>query len=226
MIERYAAVVCDWSLEVGRGTRLLVDGPLESKPLATAVAAHAWRAGATVSVNLQPSWSSPVVTAPDLAAELDGAFDAVCEIHHVGRRCTEAAHSPLRRVRCAWPTDHAAQSEGVGTLRLAATVFSACLLDQSDPIAAWRAVAARNERAIARLGAASRLSAGGAELALSGVDWVGEAGRTCLPGAAVTGVLREGTLVLETRGSERSALLDGRALHGPIALDGVEVTAW
>ena len=222
MIERYAAVVCDWSLEVGPGTRLLVDGPLEAKPLATAVAAHAWRAGATVSVNLNPSWSSGLV----VSEELDAAFDAACEIHRGARMFSDFYVSKLRRVLCAWPTALAAQENGVGTLKLAETIFAGCLLDRPDPLAAWRQVAERNERAIARLVAASQVSVGGEELAIAGVEWEHEAGRTELPGAFVRTELRGGALRFATHTAELSASLAGRDVAGAIALDGVDVTAW
>ena len=222
MIERYAAVVCDWSLEVGPGTRLLVDGPLEAKALATAVAAHAWRAGATVSVNLNPSWSSGL----GVSEELDAAFDAACEIHLGGWMFSDHYVSKLRRVRCTWPTALAAQGKGVGTLKLAETIFAGCLLDRSDPLVAWRQVAERNERAIARLATASRISVGGEELAISGVEWEHEAGRTELPGAFVRAELGGGALHFATHTAELSASLAGRDVDGAIALDGVEVTAW
>ena len=221
MIDRYAAVVCDWSLEVGPGTRLLVEGPLEAKALATAVAAHAWRAGAAVSVHLRPEWSGD----HGLVGEIAEAFDAVCEIVPSEPPPTSDLSSGLRRVCCSWPTDRTAQRQGLGTLRLAETVFSACLLDRTDPVAAWREVAARNERARARLGIASRLSVAGIELAISGAVWEHEAGRTRLPGAFVKAALLEGTLVIETGRPEVSASLDGRQLQGAIALDGV-VAAW
>ena len=221
MIERYAEVVCDWSLEVRPGTRLLVEGPLEAQALATAVAAHAWRAGASVSVHLRPEWSGD----HGLAEEIAEAFDAVCEIVPSEPSLTPDLGSGLRRVCCSWPTDRTAQRQGSGTLRLAETVFSACLLDRADPVAAWHEVAARNERARARLGIASRLSVAGVELAISGAVWEHEAGRTRLPGAFVKAALLEGTLVIETGRPEVSASLDGRQLQGAIALDGV-VAAW
>ena len=221
MIERYAAVVCDWSLEVGPGTRLLVDGGLEAKALATAVAAHAWRAGATVSVNLYPSWASGA----GLSSELEGSFDAVCEIVEAGPGFTGEV-APIPGVRCLWPTARGAQREGVGTLRLAETVFSRCLLDRPDPIAAWREVALRNERAIARLGTAGRLTVGEAAFAIGNARWKSEAGRTRLPGACVEAVLGDGRLTLATDGCEVVVSLDCRPLAGPVALDGVEVTGW
>ena len=222
MIERYAAVVCDWSLEVGPGTRLLVDGPLEAKALATAVAAHAWRAGATVSVSLNPSWSSGLV----VSEELDAAFDAACEIHVGAWLVSDHYVSQLRRVDCLWPTALAAQEQGVGTLKLAETIFADCLLDRPDPLAAWRQVAERNERAIARLAAASRISVGGEELAIAGVEWRHEAGRTELPGAFVRAELRGRALHFATHEAGLSVSLAGRDVAGAIALDGVEVTAW
>ena len=221
MIERYAAVVCDWSLEVGSGTRLLVDGDLEAKALASAVAAHAWRAGATVSVNLHPGWSAALAD----VGEIEGSFDAICEIVEAVPAVGDAAER-VPRVRCLWPTARAAQSEGVGTLQLVASVFSRCLLDRPDPIAAWREVAARNARAIARLERAERLTAGAAELAIAGVGWVGEAGRTLLPGASVSAMLGGRQLVLGTHGSAVVASLDGSPLAGPLALDDIEVAGW
>ena len=164
----------------------------------------------------------PVACAPPLAA----VFDAACEIHVGAWLVSDHDVSQLRRVDCLWPTALAAQEQGVGTLKLAETIFADCLLDRPDPLAAWRQVAERNERAIARLAAASQISVGGEELAIGGVEWRHEAGRTELPGAFVRAELRGRALRFATHEAGLSASLAGRDVAGAIALDGVEVTAW
>jgi aminopeptidase len=54
---RYAELLCAYSLDVGEGQRLLVTGPPEAAPLATAVSREGWRRGAEVAVRLVPEWA-------------------------------------------------------------------------------------------------------------------------------------------------------------------------
>jgi aminopeptidase len=104
-------------------------------------------------------------------------------------RFLERAAEGMRWVGAVYPTPAEAQEAGMGTLAWERFVYAACLLEEPDPVAAWRAVGERHQRLIDRLAAAReiRARAPGTDLRLSieGCRWESAAGESNLPDGEV-----------------------------------------
>jgi aminopeptidase len=94
-----------------------------------------------------------------------------------------------RWVGCAYPTATSAQDARMSTAAFERFVFAACLLDEPDPAAAWRAVAERQDRLVERLSTVRELRARapGTDLVVGveGVQWENASGRVNLPDGEV-----------------------------------------
>jgi aminopeptidase len=95
----------------------------------------------------------------------------------------------LRWLGAAYPTALGAQTARMGTAAWESFVFSALLLDERDPIAAWRALGERHVRLIERLAGTRELhvTAAGTDLrvAVEGRAWESCAGEANLPDGEV-----------------------------------------
>jgi aminopeptidase len=95
----------------------------------------------------------------------------------------------LRWSIAMYPTAAYAQDAEMSEGALADFIFDACLLNEPDPVAAWQAVAARQERIIERLKGKSevRLVGPGTDLTLSiaGRTFINDDGKKNLPGGEV-----------------------------------------
>ena len=184
--ERFAALLCDWCLDVQPGQQVLVRSTTLAAPLLRAL--HA-------AVLARDAWPLLRVELPGvdedfwaLAGErhLDG-FPSVAEaevreadafLTIQAPRNTRAlagadpariaraarARSPLAELRLAkrwcgtlWPTAAGAQQAGMGDDAFAAFVRGALFLDREDPAAAWRSLGAFQEELIGRLAGAREL---------------------------------------------------------------------
>ncbi len=88
-----------------------------------------------------------------------------------------------------YPTDAYAQDGEMSTDELADLIFGACLIDQPDPVAAWRALGERQEAPIARLAGkrAIRLVGPDTDLTFSvaGRTWISDDGHKNMPGGEI-----------------------------------------
>jgi aminopeptidase len=113
-----------------------------------------------------------------------------------------------------WPTPALAQQAGMGEREYAAFVNRTLLLDQPDPVAAWRELSLRQQSVVERLSRAReiRIEAEGTDLRLSVADrtWINSDGKRNMPsGEVFTGPVEdsaEGTITFGlpsmARGSE------------------------
>jgi aminopeptidase len=219
---RYADLICDYSLGLQAGQKLLVDAPPVAAPLALVIGRAAWLRGAEVALWMSPDATGPVVRDGtdaqldyldalelDAMEEADALVDIWAEVNTRERSGLDSEREAVRRrarrpllerklerdaeglpwIGCAYPTAAEAQEAGMGTLAWERLVYAACLLDEPDPTAAWRALAERHERLIERLARARelRMRAPGTDLTVSveGRRWDSAAGRTNLPDGEV-----------------------------------------
>jgi aminopeptidase len=221
-LARYADLVCDHSLRLQAGQKVLLTSPPVASPLALAIGRAAWARGAEVGLWMSPSDAERIIrdgTEAQLAYldpielrardEADALVDVWAETNTRSRSELDPEREAVRRrarrpiierflertaegmpwVGCAYPTAAEAQEAGMGTLAWERFVYTACLLEEPDPVAAWRAVGERHARLIERLATAReiRARAPGTDLTLSveGRQWESAAGRTNLPDGEV-----------------------------------------
>jgi aminopeptidase len=221
-LARYADLVCDHSLQLKAGQKLLLTAPPVAAPLALAVGRAAWTRGAEVGLWMAPSEAERIVrdgTEAQLTYldplelhamdQADALADIWAEVNTRERSGLDTEREAVRRrarrpvverfleraaeglpwVGCAYPTAAEAQEAGMGTLAWERFVYAACLLDEPDPVAAWRAVGEQHQRLIDRLSRAReiRARAPGTDLTLSveGRRWENAAGETNLPDGEV-----------------------------------------
>jgi aminopeptidase len=184
--EAFAALLCDWCLEVAPGDRVLVDSTTLGEELA--VALHR-------AILEREAWPFVRLTPPSLAADfyrfgserhfsepqpteramLDGLdsllrIDAPANVNELSLvdptaiARAAAARRPLQELRLSrrWcgtllPTPALAQQAGIDVRGFAAFVNRALFLDRPDPIAAWRELSARQAKLTERLSQASRI---------------------------------------------------------------------
>ncbi len=201
--ERFAALLCDWCLEVAPGQSVLVSATSLAEPLLDALhAAILDRDAWPVMRMASPTWGAAFyaharerhldTVAPGEPAEYESA-DAILAIDapanaaaladvdpaHLARAAVSRA--PLRELRLArrwantlWPTPALAQLAGFSEARHTAFVNRALFLDQADPIAAWTALSAEQAELVARLAPARVI-----RIEAEGTDiTLGVAGRT------------------------------------------------
>jgi aminopeptidase len=223
-LARYATLICDYSLELQAGQRLLVLAPPDAGPLVLAIGREAWRRGARPTVMMEPPAAEERLVREGSERQLrhvDPVLLGVIEIAdavvsvlapHNSRALASlpparsslrtAGRSPLTAVTrerflaggrswlvCAFPTPAAAQDAGMGTAAFERFVYAGCLLDEADPAAEWRAIAARQERLVERLSGSRelRIRGPGTDLILGveGCTWEGSSGRSNLPDGEV-----------------------------------------
>ena len=200
---RFAALLCDWCLEVAPGQSVLVSSTSLAEPLLDALhAALLDREAWPVMDMRSPAWGPGFYaharerhldTCPpgDLALHetvdahlrIDAPRNAAALADVDPTRITRAerARAPLRQRRLArrwastlWPTAALAQLAGMSEDRYEGFVTRALFLDQADPIAAWAAMSAEQAALVARLAPAREI-----RIEAEGTDiTLGVAGRT------------------------------------------------
>jgi aminopeptidase len=184
--ERFAALLCDWCLEVQPGARVLVESTTLAEPLAIALHRAILERDAWPFVRLAPpslaaefyryagerhtSQDPPIelalldgidslvrIDAPANTNELAGVDPAL--IARVASARVKFRERSLSRRWCGtlYPTPALAQQAGMGSDDFAAFVTRALFLDRPDPVAPWRELHAEQAKLIDRLGSAKRI---------------------------------------------------------------------
>jgi aminopeptidase len=178
--ERFAALLCDWCLEVSPGQQIMVSSTRLAEPLLDAVYAaildrDAWPVMRMASPGWGPAFfaharqrhldsHAPVdlaeieavdavlgIDAPLNASALAGVDPALITRFSVARQPVQEARLARRWAGTLWPTPALAQLAGMSDGDYAGFVNRALFLDQPDPIAAWIALSERQDALIARL---------------------------------------------------------------------------
>jgi aminopeptidase len=216
--ESFAALLCDWCLEVAPGQVVLVSSTRLAEPLLDALHAAILDRDAWPVMEMESPGSRAAFFAHARDRHLDGpspgdlaladVIDARLRIDAPANAAALAEVDPARIVRAArgqatlrervfarrwastlWPTPSLAQLAGMSEARYEAFVERALFLDHEDPIAAWRALAARQAELVARLAEARtvRIEAEGTDLTLdvSGRTWINSDGRRNMPSGEV-----------------------------------------
>jgi aminopeptidase len=184
--DRFAALVCDWCLEVAPGQQVIVSTTTLAQEPALALHRALLEREAWPLLRLVP----PALTedfyrharprhlsgfAALELAEVKGA-DAYVRIHAPANTRALAGIDPARvaeatRARAAvqearlarrwcstlWPTPALAQAAGMGEHEHAAFVTGALFLDRADPLAAWQELSRLQARLVDRLAAAREI---------------------------------------------------------------------
>ncbi len=184
--QAFAALLCDWCLEVQAGQQVLVSSTRLAEPLLDALhAALLQRDAWPVMRMASPAWE-PAFYAHARARHLDGAapvqlaemesVDATLRIEAPADTAALAAVDPalitragvgrsavseLRRNRrwalTLWPTPALARQAGMATDDYAEFVSRALFLDRPVPAAAWSELSRRQEALVARLAPARQI---------------------------------------------------------------------
>jgi aminopeptidase len=184
--ERFAALLCDWCLEVAPGEVIGVRSTRLAEPLLDALHVAILQRDAWPAIEME----SPARAAAFLAhagdRHLDGpspaelalveALDARLGIDAPANAAALADVGPARIARAArgradlserilarrwagtlWPTPALAQLAGMSEERYEAFVRRALFLDREDPLAAWRELSARQAELVERLSEAGTI---------------------------------------------------------------------
>ena len=244
--DAFAALLCDWCLEVQPGQQVLIGSTTLAERLILALHGAILDRGAWPLVRLEPRSLAEDFYRHAGEAQLDSfpaleltevesvdawlRIDAPANLRELagvepGLLARVArARAPIREVRLArrwcgtlWPTAALAQQAGMSERDYAAFVGRALLLDQSDPVAAWRELGARQQQLVERLADAReiRIEAEGTDLRLrvDGRTWINSDGRRNMPsGEVFTGPLEDsasGTIRFTVPSSPRGVDVEG-----------------
>jgi aminopeptidase len=181
--DAFAALLCEWCLEVERGQQILIGSSTRAEPLIRALHGAVLDRGAWPLLRLTPPGLAEDFYRRASAAQLDSfpalelievrAADAVIRIDApANTRELEAidpsaisragtARAPIREARLAsrwcatlWPTAALAQQAGMSERDYAAFVARALFLDRPDPVAAWRKLSVHQAGIVERLSGA------------------------------------------------------------------------
>ena len=184
--ERFAALLCDWCLDVSPGHYVMVNStPLAEPLLASMYTAILDRDAWPVMRMSSPAWSPSFyaharerhldtfsaadmsdveavdsvvsVDAPRNAAALAGIDPDLISRHATARRPIQEVRLSKRWAGTIWPVPALAQQATMSEAGFAAFVNRALFLDQEDPIAAWIALSERQDALIAKLAPARRI---------------------------------------------------------------------
>ncbi|HUO74652.1 MAG TPA: aminopeptidase [Solirubrobacteraceae bacterium] len=184
--DAFAALLCDWCLEVKPGQQVLVAMPLRALPLVRALHVALLERDAWPVIRLSPAELAEDFYRHAREAHLDGfpsldlldvqTADAVVGIEAPSNTRALAstdpaliaraarARKPIQEARLAlrwcgtiWPTPALAQQAGMGEREYAEFVTRALFLDRPDAIAAWRELSARQQRLVDRLSTAHEI---------------------------------------------------------------------
>ncbi len=216
--DRFAALLCDWCLEIREDDQALVATTTLAVPLVLALQRELLARGAWPLLRLTPpEWAvdfyahagaaqldrpAPLelieieqadavlsVMAPANTRALAGVDPAL--ITRAGRARAAIQEERLSKRWCGtqWATPALAQQAAMGEAEYERFLAGALFLDQPDPIAAWQALSARQQRLVDRFGEAEeiRIEAEGTDLRLrvGGRTWVNSDGRHNMPSGEV-----------------------------------------
>ena len=183
---RFAALLCDWCLELAPGQSVLVSSTSLAEPLLDALyAAILDRDAWPVMEMRSPAWGpafyaharerhldtcAPAdlaliqtvdarlgIDAPRNAAALADVAPALIARAGIARAGLREQTLARRWAGTLWPTPALAQLAGFSEARYTAFVNRALFLDQADPIAAWTALSARQDELVTRLAPAREI---------------------------------------------------------------------
>jgi aminopeptidase len=178
--DAFAALLCDWCLELQPGQQVLLSTTTLALPLVRALHRAVLAREAWAALRVAPPWLTEDFYRHAGPAQLDGyapleladaqgadamiAIDAPANtralagidpglIARAGR-----ARTPVREARLAgrwcgtlWPTPALAQEAGASEDDYGEFVRGALFLDQADPLVAWRELSVRQQRLVERL---------------------------------------------------------------------------
>jgi len=216
--DAFAALLCDWCLEVQAAQQVLISASTLADAPARALHRAVLERRAWPLLRVMPPWASGDFYAYAGAEHLDQFapleltevqdVEAVLSINAPANTRALAAvdpaliarasraRAPIQEARLArrwcgtlWPTPALAQQAGMSEDGYAAFVRGALLLDQRDPVMAWRELSRRQAHLVARLSRATeiRIEAEGTDLRLrvDGRTWINSDGRRTLPSGEV-----------------------------------------
>jgi aminopeptidase len=221
--DAFAELLCDWCLEVQPGQQVLIGMSLESLPLVRALhaallergawplprpalfAADFYRHARPEQLDGFPALDLADAQGADALLRIDAPVNTMALtgvdpelVQRVARARRPIQQARLARRWCStiWPTAALAQQARMGEEDYAAFVRRALLLDQDEPLEAWRTLSAGQARLIERLASARevRIEAEGTDLRLrvDGRTWINSDGRRNMPsGEVFTGPLED-----------------------------------
>jgi aminopeptidase len=178
--ERFAALLCDWCLDVAPGARVLVESTTLAEPLAVALHAAILDRDGWPFIRLTPAGlggdfyrharqrhrhePAPVeltllggldrrlrIDAPANTSELADIDPALIATVAVARREVQKAASRVPWCLTLLPTPALAQAAGMSTAAYVDFVTHALFLDRPEPAAAWQELSDRQAELISRL---------------------------------------------------------------------------
>ncbi|MHB8692879.1 MAG: aminopeptidase [Solirubrobacteraceae bacterium] len=241
--DAYARLLCDWCLDVQPRQQILIASTSLAEPPILALHREILRRDAFPLLRISPPGLSEEFYREARATQLDGfaplelieveqadawlRIDAPANtralagidpalIARAGKARSLIQEARLRGTRwCGtiWPTPALAQQAGMGDGEYTEFVNRALFLDKPDPLAAWSALSARQQRLVERLSTAHeiRIEADGTDLTLKveGRTWINSDGRRNMPsGEVFTGPIEEsanGTIRFTVPSSFRGA---------------------
>jgi aminopeptidase len=184
--DRFAALLCDWCLEVRPDDQVVVRSTTLAAPLLLALqdallardawplvrpelpgaGERFWRAARDTHLDGFPGAELAEAEGTDCAVTIRAPENTRALAGIDPTRLARAARArgairdaSMRRRWCAtlWPTDASAQQAGMGTEEFATFVERALFLDREDPAGAWAALGERQARLVERLSDARQL---------------------------------------------------------------------
>jgi aminopeptidase len=184
--DAFAALICEWCLEVQPGQQVLVESTALAEPAIRALHRELLVRDAWPLLRVEPSWQAADFYRFARDAHLDAfAAASLAEAESIDARVridapantlalagvdpgliARAARSrvPLREARLArrwcgtlWPTPALAQQAAMSEEDYAAFVARALFVDRPDPVAAWRELSERQARLVERLSEAREI---------------------------------------------------------------------
>ncbi len=184
--DRFAALLCDWSLQPLAGEQVLIGTSTLALGLVRSLHRELLGRGAWPLLRIAPPWQAPDFHRHALAEQLDGyppgeldeargvdvslSIDAPANTRALAdidpgliARAVRA-RSPIRDARLArrwattqWPTAALAQQAGMSEDGYAAFLSRALFLDRPDPVVAWRELSAHQDGLVQRLSTAREI---------------------------------------------------------------------
>jgi aminopeptidase len=269
--DAYAKLLCDWCLDVRPSQQVLIVTTTLAEEPVLALHREILRRGAWPILRVTPPQLSEEFYTHATDAQLDGfaplelaeveQADAWLRIDAPGNTRALASVDPVRVARAGrarnpiqearlsgtrwcgtiWPTPALAQQAGMGEGEYARFIGRALLLDQADPVHAWRELSDRQQRVVERLARAEeiRIEADGTDLTLSvgGRTWINSDGKRNMPsGEVFTGPVEDSangtvrfTVPSSFRGAEvRNAtvrFVDGRVVDAQAEIGQAQLDA-
>jgi aminopeptidase len=184
--DAFAAVLCDWCMEVREGDQVLVVSSTLSEPLVRALNRAIVTRGAWPALRVSPPGVledfyrlateeqldsfAPLELAEVQAADAYVRIDAPENVRalagidpgviaRAARARTQIQETRLGKRWCGtiWPTPALAQQAGMSLDDYTAFVAGALFLDRPDPVAAWRELSDRQAAVVERLGQAREI---------------------------------------------------------------------